>query len=186
MVSTSGQSSSTVAGDSATGEPPPFARTLPSSLTLGATRNLKPGGWIEVHDIITEAISEDGTADRTHPIHALYDLVNGPYADLYGWDLHFSAKVPQVLRELGFANITATYSLIPIGRWPHDRRCREMGIFSQSLISDWAATMLHRYETLGLNAEEAYRLGQDILDAFNDPQVHAQHRWIDVWAQKPC
>lgn len=90
-----------------------------------------------------------------------------------------------MLRELGFVNVTLRHNAIPIGRWHHEPRMREMGMFTQSLLSDWTATMLTRHETLGLDSEEAYKLGQCILDAFNDPQTHAQHDWIDVWAQKP-
>lgn len=149
------------------------------------SRNLKPGGWIEIHDIVPEVFSDDGTAGDDHPIHTLYKLVDGPFSSLYGWNFHFPANLADTLRLIGFVNVSVRHNAIPIGRWHREAKLREMGLFAQSLLSDWLVTMLTRHETLGLNAEGAHKLGQDILDAFNNPQIHAQHDWLDVWAQKP-
>ncbi|OAQ86721.1 UMTA methyltransferase family protein [Purpureocillium lilacinum] len=157
----------------------------PELLLRNCLENLKPGGWIEIHDIIPRIFSDDGTAGDNHPIHILYKHIDGPFSSVYGWNLQFPPSAPRILESLGFVNITVRRNAIPIGRWHNDARLREMGVFSQSLLSDWLVTMLHRYETLGLDADGAHKLGQDILDAFNNPRIHAQHDWLDVWAQKP-
>lgn len=149
-----------------------------------APRNLKPGGWAEIHDIFPVVFSNDSTAGEDHPIHTLYRLIEGPFSELYRWNFGIASHVADVLRDVGFVNVTVRHNAIPIGRWHQDPRMKEMGVFAQSLISDWAVTMLTRHETLGLDSGEADHLGRCILDAFNNPQMHAQHDWIDVWAQK--
>ncbi|KND87901.1 hypothetical protein TOPH_07464 [Tolypocladium ophioglossoides CBS 100239] len=157
----------------------------PRQILQRCLENLKPGGWIEIHDLVPKIFSDDGTAGDDHPIHTLYQQIDGPFSSLYGWNIHFPANLASTLREMGFVNVSAKHNAIPIGRWHREARLREMGVFAQSLLSDWLVTMLIRHETLGLNAEEAHKLGQDILDAFNNPQIHAQHDWLDIWAQKP-
>ncbi|KJZ77971.1 hypothetical protein HIM_02608 [Hirsutella minnesotensis 3608] len=147
--------------------------------------NLKPGGWIELHDIVPATFSEDGSMRPEHPLQTLYRLIEGPFSKIYGWNFQVAPLVSDMLRELGFVNITVKHNAIPIGRWHHQPRMREMGMFTQSLLSDWAVTMLTRHETLGLDFDGAQRLGQSILEAFNDPRIHALHDWLDIWAQKP-
>ncbi|PHH84062.1 hypothetical protein CDD83_2555 [Cordyceps sp. RAO-2017] len=157
----------------------------PRSILRRCLENLKPGGWVEVHEIIPVAFSDDGTAGDGHPVHALYRLIEGPFSTLYGWKFGIAADLGDMLRELGFVNVTVRHNAIPIGRWHHESRMREMGIFAQSILSDWVITMLTRHETLGLDADEAQDLGQRIIDAFDNTRIHAQHNWVDVWAQKP-
>ncbi|KAM4056644.1 methyltransferase [Hirsutella rhossiliensis] len=93
----------------------------PRTLLQRCLENLKPGGWAEVHDIVPVTFSDDGTAGDDHPVHALYRLIEGPFSRLYGWNFQVPSDVADMLRELGFVNVT----------------------------------------------------------------IHAQHDWIDVWAQKP-
>lgn len=120
-----------------------------------------------------------------HPLHKLYNLINGPFADIYGWDLQIVAQLPTVLRELGFVNISSRNNKIPIGRWHQDAKMREIGMFNQIIHSDWLPNMFLKHEAMGISAEEGNSIGQEILDAFNDPSIHAHHIWIDCWAQKP-
>lgn len=128
---------------------------------------------------------EDGTEYHHHPLHKLYDLINGSFSDVYGWNLPIATQFPDVLRDIGFVNISQRKNKVPIGRWHSDARMREMGLFNQILHSEWAANMFIKYEAMGITAEEADSIGQEILDAFNDPNVQAHHIWVDCWAQKP-
>lgn len=149
------------------------------------TRNLKPGGWIEIHECIPFLSSEDGTVDDDHPMNKLYRLLDGPFTRVFGWNLRFPCQIMETLQEVGFVNLQERHSLIPLGRWHHETRMREMGVFSQDLCTDWIIALLSRNETMGLTVEEADELGQNILDAYNNPRIHGQLDWIDCWAQKP-
>ncbi|KAL6884241.1 S-adenosyl-L-methionine-dependent methyltransferase [Trichoderma longibrachiatum] len=147
---------------------------------------LKPGGWIECHDLFIPVTWEDGTPAIDHPVQRLYDLVNdGPFAQKYGWQLYFPPTLPQVLRQMGFVNIQEQHTPIPLGRWSRRSRDREMGMFNQDNLIDWTAALLIRHEDLGITEEEARQLCQETLMAMDNTKVHARLDWGIVWAQKP-
>lgn len=149
-------------------------------------RALKPGGWIECHDLFIPVTWEDGTPAIDHPVQRLYDLVNdGPFAQKYGWQLYFPPTLPQVLRQMGFVNIQEQHTPIPLGRWGRRSRDREMGMFNQDNLIDWTAALLIRHEDLGITEEEARQLCQETLMAMDNTKVHARLDWGIVWAQKP-
>ncbi|KAL3955453.1 hypothetical protein ACCO45_011016 [Purpureocillium lilacinum] len=70
----------------------------PELLLRNCLENLKPGGWIEIHDIIPKIFSDDGTAGDNHPIHILYKHIDGPFSSVYGWNLQFPLPRPAYWR----------------------------------------------------------------------------------------
>ena len=155
-----------------------------SSRKLINARNLRPGGWIEIHEAIPFVSSDDDTADD-HIFNEFYRLVEGPFTNTYGWNLRFPFHIVETVRELGFVGIQERRTKIPIGRWHRETRMREMGMFCQSICEDWVSALLTRHEIMGISEQEADRLGHGIYEAFNNPRIHAQLEWIDCWAQKP-
>ena len=129
--------------------------------------------------------SEDGTAEDDHPMNAFYRLVEGPFTNIYGWNLRFPFHIVDTLRDAGFVNIQEQHTQVPIGRWHSEPRMREMGMFCQSICEDWITAMLPRFDVMGLSEGDADELGHQLFDAFNNPRIHAQLDWIDCWAQKP-
>ncbi|UKZ73652.1 hypothetical protein TrVFT333_001302 [Trichoderma virens FT-333] len=122
-----------------------------------ALEALKPGGWIECHDLFIPLTWEDGTPAIDHP----------------------------VLRQLGFVNVQEQHTPIPVGRWSRRSRDREMGMFNQDNLIDWTAALLIRHEDLGITEEEARQLCQETLMAMDNTRIHARLDWGIVWAQKP-
>lgn len=122
---------------------------------------------------------------NTHPLNKIYGLIDGPFSRIYGWNLQISRHMPELLETAGFININVKHNKVPIGRWHTDRREREMGMFSQDIIEDWAAALLGRPETMGLGEDDAVRLIHELSDTFHDADMHAYLIWVDVWAQKP-
>ncbi|KFA63969.1 hypothetical protein S40285_05723 [Stachybotrys chlorohalonatus IBT 40285] len=157
----------------------------PTRLIQRSFENIKPGGWIECHEVIPFVFSDDGTAGDDHPMNAMYRLVEGPFSEVYGWQLRFPSKIPDVLRETGFINIQERHNKVPLGRWHSEAKMREMGMFCQSLIEDWVDALIAKPDALGLSHEEGHRLAEDITAALNNPRIHARLDWIDCWAQKP-
>lgn len=123
--------------------------------------------------------------NETHPLEKLYTLVGDTFSHTYRWNIDVSPRIPSILRDAGFVNVSERRNKIPMGRWHNDSRMREMGIFNQIIHSDWIPNMLAKHEAMGLTAEEAHQLGQDILDAFNNTDLHGMNEYIDCWAQKP-
>ncbi|KAM5360238.1 hypothetical protein ACJZ2D_013895 [Fusarium nematophilum] len=157
----------------------------PRQLLERAFECLKPGGWIEIHEVLPHVFSTDETVDDGHPMNKFYRLIEGSFTNTYGWNLRFPYHIFTTLREIGFANVQQRHSHTPIGRWHHEAKMREMGIFTQNITEDWIVSLLSRTEVMGLSEAEAEELGQSVFDAFNNPRIHAQYDWIDCWAQKP-
>lgn len=120
-----------------------------------------------------------------HPLNTIYRLVGGPFTEIYGWNLQISRHIPELLEEAGFINVNVKHNHVPLGRWHHETKMKEAGMFSQTVSEDWAAALLSRPATLGLSEEEAAQLAQKLFDANNNPTIHGYLDWIDVWAQKP-
>lgn len=162
-----------------------LAPCQPPKLMTNSHRRLRPGGWIECHDIIPEVYSKDGSAGKDHPINKVYDLIAGPFTDVYKWSLHIVEELPELLRQAGFINVSTKRNKIPMGRWPSKPHERELGLFQQAIVLDFALAVLAKRDILGLDQDEAAELGQEILDSLHDTRIHAFMDWADVWAQKP-
>lgn len=166
---------------------PPEHFSTPSleSIADPHRRNLRPGGWIECHEVMPEAFTDQDLPMSTHPLNRLYGLIDGPFSRIYGWNLQISRHIPELLQEAGFVNINVNHTKVPLGRWHAERKMREMGMFLQDITEDWAAALLGRPDTMGLSENDAVRLIHELNDSFNDGAVHAYLDWVDVWAQKP-
>ncbi|PHH66821.1 hypothetical protein CDD81_5953 [Ophiocordyceps australis] len=157
----------------------------PSLILQRCFDKLKPGGWIQVHEVVHQVFSENGSPSPHHPLHKFYELIEGPYAKRYDWHLRIAGQVEGMLRQIGFTRINVRHNHVPLGGWHSDKRKREMGIYVQSVLAGWVETMLLRPETFDLDAQGAHDLEEEILTAFNDVNMHAQLDWLDIWGQKP-
>ncbi|CAM1511271.1 Fc.00g087840.m01.CDS01 [Cosmosporella sp. VM-42] len=157
----------------------------PRRLIQRSFENLKPGGWIEIHEIVPFVFSDDGTAEDDHPMNEFYRHVEGPFSETYGWNMRFPFHIVDTLHEAGFINVQEKHTASPVGRWHSETKMREMGMFCQTICEDWIAAMLQRNDLMGMTEEAADALGHEVFAAFNNPRIHAQLDWIDCWAQKP-
>ncbi|KAI5463166.1 S-adenosyl-L-methionine-dependent methyltransferase [Mariannaea sp. PMI_226] len=158
----------------------------PRQLIERSFEALKPGGWIEIHEVIPFVYNDsDGEVTEDHPFSHFYRLIEGPFAQRYGWNVRFPLEIVDTLHQVGFVNVQEHHTRVPIGRWPSETREREMGMFNQHLCEDWITALLARNNVMGLETEEANEMGQRLFDAFNNPRIHVRLDWIDCWAQKP-
>lgn len=152
---------------------------------LTGCSNLAPGGWFECHDPHTSVYSLDGTADETHPLNAVFELINGPFSKVFRWNLNVVDGLPEYLRSLGFVNVSEKKHQGPVGRWHEEPQMREFGMFHQTILAEFTTTIMARHGAMDMDAEEAEALTQRVLKAFDDPKIHAYMDWGSVWAQKP-
>lgn len=129
--------------------------------------------------------SNDGTAGDDHPINVLYRLIEGPFTNIYGWNLGFPKQIAETLHQVGFINVQERHNHFPLGRWHPEADMRVLGLFNQSIVWEWAVAMLSNNEALELDEEQAETLERDIYEALNNSRIHAQLAWVDCWAQKP-
>ena len=128
---------------------------------------------------------EQGAPLAEHPMNRLYDLLDGPFTRIYGWNLRVAYRVRALLEAAGFVNIRERVVLVPIGRWHHEARMREMGLFALSTAEDFATAMLTRHETVNLTEQQAGDLSHQIVTALNDVRRHCHYKSVNYWAQRP-
>ncbi|KOS17876.1 Trans-aconitate 2-methyltransferase [Escovopsis weberi] len=151
-----------------------------------AYENLKPGGWIECHDIVLPVTWEDGKPAPDHPFSKLYDRMRlGSFAKVYGWEIYLPNRMPSALRDAGFINVSEKHTQVPIGNWHRDKRMREMGLLNHCVLGDWIPAVMNKEKAWGMNEEDADAIAADVLNAFDNPNYHARSDWASFWAQKP-
>lgn len=58
-------------------------------------------------------------------------------------------------------------------------------MFNQNIVMDWVTAILVKHEDMELSEDQANMLIQEIVDAVNNPRIHAAIDCGIYWAQKP-
>lgn len=98
-------------------------------------RTLKPGGWLEHHEVAPDPQSEDGTVPPGHPfykwgtlIFEAGDKMDRTYRTAYG--------TKKWMEDVGFINVVERKYKFPIGRWPAQPRMKELGMWFRAYFED--------------------------------------------------
>jgi hypothetical protein len=153
---------------------------------LSSSRNLRPGGWIEIQDIVPRVLSDDGTVTPEHGVTKFYSLLDPILREHYGYNIFIVEQIPDMLRNLGFVNVQQRVYRVPLGEWARDRRLRIIGGFLREILLEFFNTMVSRpmveSGTPRPDVEEALR--QATIDAHNK-RIHAYMTIHFIFAQKP-
>jgi hypothetical protein len=149
---------------------------------------LKPGGYIEVSDILPIFGSDDNTIPPNYAVEHFYDLLRapGPFQRKYRWNLDIPPKIQEELLDVGFVNLHQERRRLPIGRWARAVQQRIAGIYFADVLMEFAAAALVLHKDLGLDENEATLLLEEMRRCISDPSIHAYVAWTVVWAQKPA
>lgn len=92
------------------------------------TRNLAPGGWVEIQEIDVMARSDDGTLTSDSVIMKWCKLLDEasvklqqPYKSLH--------LFKDFLSEAGFTEIVDMRFKWPINHWPKEKKYKELGVW---------------------------------------------------------
>lgn len=92
--------------------------------------NLKPGGWIELHELQLPCHCDDGSAPRESPfIEWSYKLVEA--AAMAGIDASSCESFETQLQDQGFVNLKHELIKWPIGSWPKGKKEKDIGRWMQ-------------------------------------------------------
>lgn len=100
-----------------------------------AFKTLKPGGWIEQHEVGPDPRSEDGTLTPDHPFQKWGDLIFQA-GDVIGKSYRTAYSTKDYMEEAGFINIVEKKYKFPIGTWPKDKRMKELGMWFRAYFED--------------------------------------------------
>ncbi|KAE8445626.1 hypothetical protein EG329_013260 [Mollisiaceae sp. DMI_Dod_QoI] len=151
-----------------------------------AYRSMKPGGWIELQDLLHKAHCDDGTMPETYLVQEWLGFVAAGLAAL-GPDLLAAEKNAQYLRDAGFVNVQERIFKVPIGLWPKNKKLKMVGLYGRMMIYDGLEGNSLGPFTRGLGWSpervQVYLIG--VRKALLDNSVHAYLPFHCIYGQKP-
>jgi hypothetical protein len=98
-------------------------------------RCLKPGGWLEHHEVGPDPHSEDDSVPPDHPFGRWGSLIFQA-GDNIGKTYRTAYSIKEWMEEAGFVNVVEKKYKFPIGRWPADPRMKELGMWFRAYFED--------------------------------------------------
>ncbi|UNI20534.1 hypothetical protein JDV02_006612 [Purpureocillium takamizusanense] len=149
--------------------------------------SLKPGGWVELHEIDNTVYSEDGTLRPDNPLVELMDGLKAA-CDKIGRTMDPAPHLATWARDAGFARVDEQRFQLPVGTWPRDPRLKEVGAFMAMNFYDGveAFTAVLLRDILGWPAEAVEMVNWRVRAASRRKDVHAMFDVVAVTAQKPA
>ncbi|KAM6510100.1 hypothetical protein FALCPG4_017728 [Fusarium falciforme] len=150
---------------------------------------LKPGGWFQHIEPDLQMLSQnpDVVVDDKH-IFTRWAQVFNEVGQKMGRTFDFTdRKQEKMAQAAGFSRITYQAHKIPVGRWPKDKKKKELGSFvglSFSQALDGFVKM-PLCEILGWSPEEMQLFGVEMRKALMDPKTQATGCVFSMYGQKP-
>ena len=91
-----------------------------------AARNLNPGGYIEIQDIVCKMCSDDGSLPEDSDLKRWADLLNEGFRGK-GRPMDSALQYPEQLAAAGFVDIGIVKEKWPTNRWPKDKKYKQIG-----------------------------------------------------------
>ncbi|KAF4443113.1 Demethylmenaquinone methyltransferase [Fusarium acutatum] len=150
---------------------------------------LKPGGWFQHIEPDLQILSQNPEikVDDEH-IFTRWAKIFTQVGETIGCTFDFSNnKLSTLAKDAGFVSITPQTHKIPIGRWPKDKKKKELGTFvglsfSQALDG---FVKLPLCEILKWSPEEMQLFAAEMRKALMNPKTQAFGHVFSVYGQKP-
>lgn len=158
-----------------------------SSFFQTAFAHLKPGGWLEMQDIVSPMPRcDDGTAAPDSPLMVWGENMRIASRQK-GIDLFATDKFTNHMRNAGFEDIHVQTEIWPFGRWPKDEKLKERARFAQENMLQGLEGFSMSFFTgvLGWSASQVRALVEQAAAQIKDRSSHTYMLVVFVWGRKP-
>ncbi|KAF5023474.1 hypothetical protein F66182_4474 [Fusarium sp. NRRL 66182] len=150
---------------------------------------LKPGGWFQhmEPDLLMLSQTHDVTEDDEH-IFMRWANIFKQVGEKIGRTFDFSnGKLQKLAKDAGFTGVNLQTHKIPVGRWPREKKKKEIGsfvalAFSQALDG---FIKLPLCEILQWSPEEMQLFAAEMRKVLMNPHTQATGAVFTVYGQKP-
>jgi len=173
-----------------TGAMPSFKRLLRQTF-----KHLKPGAFLECHELDPKPKCDDNTMPPENPdggfsafaMHDWFDLNMRSSRDADPpRQFRIAHRIEQWMKDIGFVNVEQRVSKIPTNTWPQDKKLRTVGAWSESnwleALSGWS---YKPFLALGWSKPEIEVFLVDVRKSIQDRSVHAYMNFYVVTGRKP-
>jgi hypothetical protein len=152
---------------------------------LTMIRSLKPGGWVELQELLGEIMCDDNTLPDDDPLKYVYQLADQAFTK-FGMNVKLARDLEPILREAGFVNIQCVAKKVPIGVWAKNKTLRLIGLYQKMAVTDILGAVAGRpFAALGIPANEREVIIALARRAMEDNSVHRYFTYYFWYAQKP-
>ncbi|KAK1448410.1 hypothetical protein CCUS01_11630 [Colletotrichum cuscutae] len=102
---------------------------LQTSNLLIPISHLEPGGWFELQEGHVRPLSDDGTLTREHSLSRWADYIEEACNSM-GRPFVNVLSLMEVMREIGYVNVTYSTFKWPLNTWPKDEHYQTLGHFN--------------------------------------------------------
>ncbi|KAJ5245801.1 S-adenosyl-L-methionine-dependent methyltransferase [Penicillium chermesinum] len=136
--------------------------------------HLEEGGWFEALDIGFPAHSSDGTLRQDSHLVAWNALLTRA-ASISGREITVAEKFEQMMRQVGFKNVTVVEKTLPQNAWPSDDQGKALGKIALPVHKFGHERLGHDFLVphLKLSPEEVDAKLQDVWKEMEDETIHA-------------
>ncbi|KAF2138922.1 uncharacterized protein K452DRAFT_78114 [Aplosporella prunicola CBS 121167] len=164
----------------------PAIKDWPGVLAAAYT-HLKPGAYLEIQEIDLASPACDDMTMAPDWAYAVYMDLVAQGLSTFNVDMRIPRKIPAMLREAGYRDVTVREIKVPLGPWAKNKLLRTCGLYMQAAVIDAMQMAINGplCKGLGWRKEEAEVLIAKARAAVSDPKVHAYYTLYMICAQKP-
>ncbi|KAF5648993.1 methyltransferase [Fusarium sp. NRRL 52700] len=156
-----------------------------------SSKNLNPGGRIEMIDIIYPLLSDDDTLTKDSALSKWSELLHDIFTK-NGRPMDSALKYKDQLEAVGFVDINIVKRKWPLNRWPKDPKHKQIGIWAQQNTLDALAALSLAVFTrpdgqggLGWSKEEVEVFLTGVRKDIKNVNIHSYWPIWSVYATKP-
>ncbi|KAJ9221066.1 hypothetical protein DTO169C6_6587 [Paecilomyces variotii] len=170
--------------------------SLPSfkDIMRKALIHLKPGGYLECHEVDPKPLCDDGTMPPENPEgHSEY-----AFHDWFDYNVRSSRlsdpprqfriahRLAQWMRETGFVDVQERIVKIPLNPWPEDPEQRKIGTWWEANWLDALSAWSYKpFLALGWSKPEIEVFLVDVRRSIQNTNVHAYNNFYVITGRKP-
>lgn len=165
------------------------------SVLRQAFKHLKPGAYMECHELDPKPECDDGTMPPENPdggysAYSMHDWVDLNVRSSRDSDpprqFRIAHRIAQWMKEIGYVDVEQRLSKIPTNTWPEDEKLKTIGAWSENnwldALSGWS---YKPFLGLGWSKPEIEVFLVDVRRSIQDRSVHAYMNFYVVTGRKP-
>jgi hypothetical protein len=147
---------------------------------------LKPGGWIELQELLYGVRCDDGTMTDNYMLAKWLGLLKQGL-HIFGVDLLGPSMYSTYLKDAGYVNIEKRVFKVPIGDWAKNQTLKTIGIYNRSMLLDGLQGLSIKPFTKGLgwSVEDVEVFLIDVRRSLMDRSIHSYLTFQMCYGQKP-
>lgn len=157
-------------------------------------KHLKPGGYLECHEMDPRPKCDDDTMPpenpdgfSDYPMHDWFDLnIRSGHATDPPRQFRIAHRIARWMKEVGFVDVQQHVSKVPLNDWPTDQRLKQIGAWSRAnwleALSGWS---YKPFLALGWSKSEIEVFLVEVRKCIENRDIHCYNDHYVVIGRKP-